>query len=228
MCFGCLQRGHISRNCEARLICEIYNETHPTVLHIGQTTSPEHEVVAPGPMPVAHATCDRTGAGVNRGVLSVLLVKVKAVKGQRIIQTYAFLDPGSMGTFCSERLMHQLNLTGKRTQVLLQTMGQAKMSPAFSLFDLEVASLQNDECNALPEVITQKLSVTKYDMATVEDLIKLPYLSSVHIPSIQAEVDLLIGTNAPKLLGPWEAINSQHNGPYAVRTVYSCQVLWVE
>lgn len=30
---------------------------------------------------------------------------------------------------------------------------------------------------------------------------------------------MLIGTNAPKLLEPWEVINSQGNGPYAVRTV---------
>lgn len=30
---------------------------------------------------------------------------------------------------------------------------------------------------------------------------------------------MLIGTNVPKLLEPWEVINSQGNGPYAVRTV---------
>lgn len=30
---------------------------------------------------------------------------------------------------------------------------------------------------------------------------------------------MLIGTNAPKLLEPWEVINSQGNGHYAVRTV---------
>ncbi|XP_016522029.1 uncharacterized protein LOC107834739 [Poecilia formosa] len=116
--------------------------------------------------------------------------------------------------------MHQLNLTGKRTQVLLRTMGQAKISSAFSLCNLEVAGLESNTFYPLPEIITQRqMPVTKDDMITSEDLIKWPYLSRVHMPSINAEVDLLIGANAPKLLEPWEVINSQDNGPYAVRTV---------
>lgn len=32
-------------------------------------------------------------------------------------------------------------------------------------------------------------------------------------------MELLIGTNAPKLMEPWEIINSQGKGPYAVRTL---------
>lgn len=221
MCFGCLQRGHISRNCVERFTCEICNETHSTVLHIKrQMASPEHAAETPEPLPVSHATCGHTGAGKDHGMLSVLPVKIKAVKGHRVIQTYAFLDPGSAGTFCSERLMHELNLTGKRTQVLLRTMGQSKMSPAFSLFNLEVAGLESNTFCPLPEVITQKqMPVSKDDMVTSEDLIKWLYLSKVHMPSIQSEVDLLIGTNAPKLLEPWEVIYSHGNGPYAVRTV---------
>lgn len=38
------------------------------------------------------------------------------------------------------------------------------------------------------------------------------------ISSISAKVKLLIGTNAPKLLEPWEVINSRGEGPYAVGT----------
>jgi len=30
---------------------------------------------------------------------------------------------------------------------------------------------------------------------------------------------MLIGTNAPKLLEPWEIVNSRGGGPYAIRTV---------
>lgn len=32
-------------------------------------------------------------------------------------------------------------------------------------------------------------------------------------------MDLLIDTNAPKVLEPWEVINSHRNGPYARRIV---------
>lgn len=41
----------------------------------------------------------------------------------------------------------------------------------------------------------------------------------MHIPNIKANVDLLIGTNASKMLEPWEIVNSCGIGPYAVRTV---------
>ena len=63
------------------------------------------------------------------------------------------------------------------------------------------------------------MPVTTDNMVTPEDLTKWPYLAKVNIPSLKANVDLLIGTNAPRLLEPWEVINSCENGPYAVKTV---------
>ena len=35
---------------------------------------------------------------------------------------------------------------------------------------------------------------------------------------IDAEIGLLIGTNAPKTMEPWKVINSKEGGPYAVKT----------
>lgn len=34
ICFGCLRVGHISRECDKRLICEVCDRLHPTALHI--------------------------------------------------------------------------------------------------------------------------------------------------------------------------------------------------
>lgn len=85
---------------------------------------------------------------------------------------------------------------------------------------MEVAALESTQYHPLPEVFTQmEMPVTKQDMVMSEDLVKWPYLSKINLTSINAEVDLLIGNNAPKLLEPWEVINSQGNGPYGVRTV---------
>lgn len=42
---------------------------------------------------------------------------------------------------------------------------------------------------------------------------------AVQVSSIKANVDLLIGTNAPRLLEPWEVVNRCGYGPYAIRTV---------
>lgn len=49
------------------------------------------------------------------------------------------------------------------------------------------------------------------------------YLGNINLHDVDSNVDLLIGTNAAKVMEPWEVINSQGEGPYAVRT----RVGWV-
>ena len=190
-------------------------QTHPTVLHIKrQPAAPEQKK-----QPASFQTCGHTGAGKDGCALPILPVSVKSAKGNDI-QTYAFLDPGSSATFCSEDLMQRLNVTGRGTSFLLSTMGQETVVPAYSITDLEVAGLDGNDFYSLPEVLSQrKMPVTTNNIITTEELDKWSYLSDVHIPHIKANVDLLIGTNAPKLLEPWEVINSHGNGPYAIRTV---------
>lgn len=64
----------------------------------------------------------------------------------------------------------------------------------------------------------REMPVTPSNIPKQDDMTQWTYLSKVRLPSISAKVELLIGTNAPKLLEPWEVINSQGEGPYAVRT----------
>ena len=63
------------------------------------------------------------------------------------------------------------------------------------------------------------MPVTANNIPKQDDLSPWPYLSRVKLPSISAKGELLIGTNAPKLLEPWEVINSQGDGPYALKTL---------
>lgn len=61
---------------------------------------------------VATSTCGHTGAGNSNGILPILPVQVKCNKGNKVIETYVFLDPGSTGTFCSENMVERLNTEG--------------------------------------------------------------------------------------------------------------------
>lgn len=220
-CFACLSSGHLSRHCQQRLQCTVCGQRHPTVLHIQRhPTATEQEKRQASEELTSLKACSLTGAGKERCALSILPVKVKSAKGDRVIHTYAFLDSGSSATFCSEDLMRKLNVTGRKTSLLLRTMGQEKTVSAHSLTDLEITGLDNNDFHMLPEVFTQKeMPVTVEDMVKPGDLTNWPYLSKVHIPSIEANVDLLIGTNAPKIMEPWEVINSHGRGPYALKTV---------
>lgn len=52
-----------------------------------------------------------------------------------------------------------------------------------------------------------------------EDLDRWPHLRHIKILEINSGVDLLIGTNVPKALEPWDVVRSQDGGPYAVKTM---------
>ncbi len=137
-----------------------------------------------------------------------------------MIHTYAFLDPGSSATFCSESLMQELNVRGRRANFLLRTMGQEKVVPTYTLTGLEVSGLNSECYYQLPNVLTQReMPVTSDNIITQEGLARWSYLSAIQIPCIKANVDLLIGSNAPKLLEPWDVVNSCGGGPYAIKTV---------
>lgn len=63
------------------------------------------------------------------------------------------------------------------------------------------------------------MPVSASNITNNEFLRKWPYLDHIHIPEIPAEVELLIGTNAYQLLEPWEVVNSQGDGPFAIKTL---------
>ncbi len=148
ICFGCLCVGHMSRDCDKRLTCAVCGQMHPSILHIKQwertgTQGQNHPSLSSAH--VALKTCGQIGAGGDGDcALSIVSVQVKSNKGQTVIQTYAFLDPGSSATFCSEHLMHSLKLKGKKTNIVLKTMGNQKKISSTILTGLEVSSLLDD------------------------------------------------------------------------------------
>lgn len=85
---------------------------------------------------------------------------------------------------------------------------------------LEISGLANNQYYQLSSTFTQKeMPVSADNIISEEELAKKSYLKDAHIPRINADVDLLIGTNASKVMKPWEVINSRGEGPYAVRTL---------
>ncbi|XDV14268.1 hypothetical protein PO909_002442 [Leuciscus waleckii] len=148
-------------------------------------------------------TCGHIGAGEEACLFSIVPVQVKTPKGDTVLQTHAFLDHGSSSTFCTENLMRRLNVTGQKASILLRTMNQEKPVTSHHISGLEISSLDKNDFIQLSNVFTHKT---------------MP-VSKLNIPKIDGGIDLLIGTNASKVLEPWEVVNSQGNGPHAVRTL---------
>lgn len=224
LCFDCLCTGHWSRNCDRRITCKNCNQTHPRILHVerkersaqGTTDTPKKG----SDNCTSTSTCCHPRAGTNNGILPFLPVQVKCIKGNKVMRTYAFLDPGSTGTFCSKRLVNKLKAEGRRAKIHLRTMGLNKAVSSSIVKGLEISDLSSKHFYNLPEVFTQKeMPVSPDNIIGEEELSKWPYLKDIQIPRIETNVDLLIGTKASKLMEPWEVINSHMDGPYAVKTL---------
>jgi hypothetical protein len=98
-------------------------------------------------------------------------------------------------------------------------MGQQKIVGTTILTGLEVSGMDSNDRIELPYTLTPKtMPVSRLNIPRQEDVEKLSYLRNVKIHDMDADVDLLIGTDATKVMEPWELINSQGEGPYAVRT----------
>ena len=227
VCFGCLEVGHMSKGCQNRPTCQVCSLRHPTILHIikkeitawkGEDTKDTAVTSALVDMNQADVWID-TGAGVSECKLAIIPVKVKMKKSEKVIHTYAFMDPGSSATFCTESLLRQLQTTGSRTNILLRTMNQEKVVKTCMVSGMEISGIESNDYLELPEVYSQSsIPVKEENIPNQKDVDQWPYLHEVKIPKIEADIGLLIGNNVPKALEPWIIINSQGNGPYAIKT----------
>lgn len=158
-----------------------------------------------------------TGAGKEDCVLLIIPVCVKAQNGTKTVTMYTFLDPGSSASFDTESLIDQLNMNGCNVSILLRTMGNESVVNMRIVTGLEISSLDSNQFVEFSEVYSQKdIPVTKDN---IQYNIGWPHVKEERIPTIQAEVGLLIGANVPKAMDPLQVVNSVDSGPYAVRTI---------
>ena len=223
MCFGCLKRGHMSNTCEEKMTCQVCSYPHPTVLHMKwkpkETEKTPDKKVTSGSIATKLGCNAQTGAGAKTVALAIIPVKIRLADSEQVIETYAFLDPGSTSTFCTDALQDQLHATGVPTEVLLCTMSHEKPVRSQIVSGLEISSLDGDEFFKLPETLSQpKIPVTHKHIPTEEAVRKWTYLERVQVPVIDADIGLLIGNDAHVIQEPLETIPRQGNGPYATRT----------
>ena len=197
-CFACLVTGHRSNDCTNRLKCTICRGSHPTVLHYKKDDTQDNRLEE-SDAPDTSKTCMSTGAGDYDSTVAIIPVRVKLINSDKYIETYAFLDEGSDATFCTTKLMDQLNARGRRTKVRLRTMEKTRVIDTYVIRELEACYFSGTNTVKLPMVYTrEEMPVSMKDVPRQADVDRWSYLRGIHIPDIDSEVELLIGTNAPK------------------------------
>ncbi|XP_072050993.1 uncharacterized protein [Amphiura filiformis] len=220
MCFGCLKKGkHFSKDCKNRLECKECKKGHPTVLHHVKSMNPgaTHED--------AKATKTACGHDGRRAESCPIITPVTVYSKDTgiSVDTYAYIDEGSDAVFCTQKLQNQLGVSGKKTQLEIETLTETSIVNC-DMLHLEISDLDRKNIIDLPRVYTQaELPASVDDVVTHQDVETFDYLKEVKLPDMQhvsdAHVGLLIGNSAPSATEPLEVINSVDNGPYAVKTL---------
>ena len=246
LCDNCLVAGHMAMSCPKKSFCQIVgckigHRKHSTFLHprndkpvkvptpsVSETQSSNTENENQNgqarscftEMVACEGVCSATGAGASATGLAIVPVNVRAEGREKMVQTYAFLDPGSNTTFCTDKLIERLGATGRKAMLSLTTMDSDNVKSESLVVNLEVSDLQGRNVVELSNVFSRvKLPVTVDDMPVQSDVERWFYLKDIDLPCIDADIELLIGNDVPKLLEPHEVQRSEDGGPYAVRTL---------
>ena len=165
----------------------------------------------------------------NSNAISMCIVPVKVYdsdKGREMMR-YAMLDNCSQGSFISESLVKQMNLSGRKTTLNLKTLSSKKLETAIVIDGLKVSSANGKEdWIKLPKLYTRmQIPVERGEIETPGKIAKWDYLKVISEEITQSDdvqVDLLIGANCPKALEPLKVISSVGSGPYA----YQARLGW--
>ena len=158
-----------------------------------------------------------------KAALPMVPVQVRSKHTHRVVQTYALLDTGSTNTFCSEKLIQELDITGERVDLSLKTVKDNKDVDAI-LVSLYVNGMQvgyDKEPYHLDKVFAIKEFpdlmddlADKKDVQCWEHFNDLPFLDDYALDAL-----LIVGQNKPQLLSTLEVRSQGKNEPIAVRTL---------
>ncbi|GAA6067475.1 uncharacterized protein LOC103910115 [Tachysurus ichikawai] len=127
LCFGCLRKGHIFKDCKRRHKCGTCGRNHPTCLHeerdklplkASRKTSTEVQASQEVHKVMAHVLTQSSCA--TSSIVPVFISTVE--EPQREVLTYALLDTQSDSSFILEDLLDDLNTITQPVQLRLSTM----------------------------------------------------------------------------------------------------------
>ena len=238
VCFGCLRSGHLSRDCKQKAKCARCEGKHPTILHRDRqptsnaTSNDTKDTTQNTDGAAAHCVTTHEEPQIHMGtgdaeneddegecLMTVIPVKVRARDADRMIETYAFLDTGSSLSFCSENLKRQLGATGRKTQITLNTMGNRYTMDTFIVTGLEVYNLDCTYKTKLKKVYTKgEIPISENCIPRETDIHRWPHLRGVNLPTINAEIGLLLGNRVPDAYVPLQTILGPPEAPFVTKT----------
>lgn len=217
LCENCLLDNHETAKCRKPTVCTVEGcgQKHTRLIHVnkpgGKPVSSQGATVSEGENVVQANTSLVSKKGVN---LPVVPVSVNSR-----ISTGALLDSGSTASFCSKRLVEQLQLKGLSSSLALSTLN-GKSEQKTELVDLNLVSEDGSKSLWLKNVMAVEQIPVQTGPINVDSY---PHLSDLPLHQGQG-VDVLIGQDNAEALLPLEVRKGERGEPFAVKTLLGWSV----
>ena len=230
LCFGCLKKGHLSKDCRRRLSCSSCKKRHPTALHDDNWMERQQSRNVEVKNETKETQTSSSHASVNEGKHRTLktstIVPVwlshDSSPGERLV--YAMLDTQSDTSFLLDKTKEAMGIEGMEVNLLLSTMTLAnEMISSEKISGLKVRAFNGTKEIGLPPTFTRNIMPANRDHIPTPDIANAyPHLRDIAhdlIPLQDCEIGLLIGYDCARALTPRAVISSPDNdGPFGVQT----------
>ena len=239
LCFGCLRKGHRSKECRSKKTCKTCNRKHPTSLHTDTPPTPRPDNTSTDVNTEAKETVSGNsyrgstlGASNKTSTIVPVLVSHESDPDNEQL-VYAMLDSQSDTSFVLEDTRRALNAEGTPVDLLLSTMtSTAKSVPCIRVMGLRVRGFNSNIKIMLPAAYSRQVMPTNQDHIPTPDLVdRWPHLHNIKnelSPLLDVKVGFLIGCDCPQALVPRDVVpHPTNNGPFGQRTDLGWSVVGV-
>lgn len=230
LCMFCLNSGHLVRSCRKASQCtaEGCKFTHHYLLHDWSRVTPTGSHMPQNGKGGVH--CTSTGAmntSQNQKVsLAIVPITVRGTGGKSV-DTFALLDSGSDVSLVDQGLLKDLNIKGKKRSYTITTVNEAdKVQHGMEVY-LDVKSFYGGSFTRISRLWSVKhLPVSLNGLPQTEELRKFQHLKGIKIPPVEGKkVSILIGSDMPELVCPYEVRRGRPGQPCAMRSKLGWVVL---
>ena len=226
LCFGCLQHGHLSKDCKERKKCRVCKRQHPTPFHGDyrkrEETTCDKRDSNQRPNSAACFMNGQSKCQANSMIVPVWLSHASNPESERLV--YALLDDQSDTTFITDTVLNHLGVSGPQTNLLLSTMHATdELIKSRKIGGLIVQDFNRQVTLQLPKAFSREIIPAKRShIPRPESALQWPHLEKIaaHIAPYQndVEIGILIGSDCPRAIMPREIIPGEDNSPYALRS----------
>ncbi|XP_051803238.1 uncharacterized protein LOC127533647 [Acanthochromis polyacanthus] len=223
LCFGCLRRGHNSKNCKNKATCSICKKPHPTPLHVDRPAADTSSHVLQAEENTSSLSCcvDRGEGGSTSMIVPVWVSLATTSETETLV--YALLDTQSSNTFVDQQICKKLGAGLEPVKLKLTTMmGRDSVVQSERVSGLRVRGFSSQCFVNLPPAYTRDfIPLERSHIPTTETAKEWKHLKRIapEIPELmECDVGLLIGYDCPRALAPRQFITGGDDEPYGIKT----------